>query len=68
MKLEQRMKWLTATLAGSFFLAGCSGINASHSVSPASFFVPGLLKVEPTKPSLLEPETSSNPEFAFLQR
>jgi len=27
--------------------AGCSGINTSHSVSPASFFMPGLLKVEP---------------------
>ena len=68
MKLEQRMKWLTATLAGLFFLAGCSGINASHSVSPASFFVPGLLKAEPTKPSLTEPAASSNPEFSFLQR
>jgi hypothetical protein len=27
--------------------AGCSGINASHSVSPASFFLPGLLKADP---------------------
>jgi hypothetical protein len=27
--------------------AGCSGINTSHSVSPASFFLPGLLKVDP---------------------
>jgi hypothetical protein len=26
---------------------GCSGINASHSVSPASFFLPGLIRVEP---------------------
>jgi hypothetical protein len=24
--------------------AGCGGINASQSVSPASFFLPGLLK------------------------
>ena len=30
--------------------AGCSGIRASHSISPASFFLPGLLKYEaPTK-------------------
>ncbi len=26
---------------------GCGGINASHSVSPASFFLPGLLKADP---------------------
>jgi hypothetical protein len=25
----------------------CSGVNASHSVSPASFFLPGLIRVEP---------------------
>ncbi len=27
--------------------AGCGGINASQSVSPASFFLPGLLKACP---------------------
>jgi len=26
---------------------GCSGINASKSVSPASFFLPGLMQVSP---------------------
>jgi hypothetical protein len=31
------------TLSG----AGCAGINASTSVSPASFFLPGLMKAEP---------------------
>ena len=30
---------------------GCTGINASHSVSPASFFLPGLIQVEPTEPA-----------------
>ena len=30
--------------------AGCSGINASHSVSPASFFLPGLLQNDPQPP------------------
>jgi hypothetical protein len=28
------------------FNAGCGGINASQSVSPASFFLPGLLKAD----------------------
>ena len=27
--------------------AGCSGINASGNVSPASFFLPGLMKADP---------------------
>ena len=34
---------VTLALAG----AGCSGINASTTVSPASFFLPGLMKAEP---------------------
>jgi len=34
----------------ALFAAGCSGINASKSVSPLDFFMPGVgsfLKVEP---------------------
>jgi len=27
--------------------AGCGGINASQGVSPASFFLPGLMKAGP---------------------
>jgi hypothetical protein len=27
--------------------SGCGGINASQSVSPASFFLPGVLKADP---------------------
>jgi len=26
---------------------GCGGINASQSVSPASFFLPGILRADP---------------------
>jgi hypothetical protein len=34
--------------AGLLFLgAGCSGINASHSVSPATFLLPGLMQADP---------------------
>jgi len=40
--------------------AGCSGINASQSVSPASFFLPGLLKNDaPAKTPGLTPVISS---------
>jgi hypothetical protein len=33
-------------MALALFTAGCGGINASQSVSPASFFLPGLLKAD----------------------
>jgi hypothetical protein len=31
----------------TLFSAGCGGINAGTTVSPASFFLPGLLKADP---------------------
>jgi hypothetical protein len=39
-------------LVGSLLLlaTGCSGINASKSFSPASFFLPGLLQADPPPP------------------
>jgi hypothetical protein len=40
--------------------AGCSGINTSQSVSPASFFLPGLLRADPpatNTPALLGEKT-----------
>jgi hypothetical protein len=30
-----------------FICAGCSGVNATGSVSPASFLLPGLLRADP---------------------
>jgi hypothetical protein len=46
------------------FCAGCGGISASQSVSPASFFLPGLLKADPlqTNAPVALPEISK--EFA----
>jgi len=35
---------LAALVLGS---TGCGGINTSQSVSPASFFLPGILKADP---------------------
>ena len=34
-------------LALALCSTGCGGINASKSVSPASFFLPGLMKADP---------------------
>ncbi|MCZ7639041.1 MAG: hypothetical protein M5U12_25135 [Verrucomicrobia bacterium] len=42
-------------------VCGCSGINTSQSVSPASFFLPGLMRVDPPPapdgevPAVVEP-------------
>jgi hypothetical protein len=46
------MKLKRAVIAGALLLAvglvaGCSGINASHSVSPATFLLPVLIQAAP---------------------
>lgn len=55
---------LAAALAGTILVSGCSGVNASHSVSPASFFLPGLLKIERAKPAPTEASAPAGREFA----
>jgi hypothetical protein len=48
---QVRLNWFFPRLAMLAFLlllgAGCSGINAGGNVSPASFFIPGLMKADP---------------------
>jgi hypothetical protein len=48
---QVRLNWNLSRLAMLAFVAlwgaGCSGINTSGSVSPASFFIPGLMKADP---------------------
>jgi len=41
-----------AALLGSvaWLTCGCGGVSGSHSVSPASFFLPGLIQHEPAVP------------------
>jgi len=47
-------------------ITGCSGINTTQSVSPASFFLPGLLKNDcPTNAPALTPEVTI--EFAIVR-
>jgi hypothetical protein len=51
---------LPALLVGG----GCSGINTSHSVSPASFFLPGLLQADPppaSSPEAVTPAAGNRP-------
>jgi hypothetical protein len=54
-----RLNWHLLSLAVLVMLAvlgaGCSGINASGSGSPASFFLPGLMQNAPLPPGLPDP-------------
>jgi len=59
-----RLRWKILRLALLAALplagAGCSGINSSQSVSPASFFLPGLLRNDaPTNAPALTPVVST---------
>lgn len=44
MKMDRRRLPVAMLGLAAVFLAGCGGVSASRSVSPASFFVPGLMK------------------------
>jgi hypothetical protein len=44
---QRKIVWLALVAALSVATGGCGGINASHSISPASFLLPGLLKAQP---------------------
>jgi hypothetical protein len=63
-----KLKWQTFRLALMALLAalgaGCSGINASRSISPAMFLLPGLGKAE-TEPT--KAPQSPNPEPQEIQ-
>jgi hypothetical protein len=52
--------------AGLLLVAGCSGINASRSVSPATFLLPGLMQTDPppAHPDQAVPATEPLKEFA----
>jgi hypothetical protein len=64
-RLSWKFLWLSLFAALPLAGAGCSGINASQSVSPASFFLPGLLKNDaPARPAGLTPAPSSEIAFA----
>jgi hypothetical protein len=46
-RLNWNLPWLAMLVFVTLSSAGCSGINAGTSVSPASFFLPGLMKADP---------------------
>jgi hypothetical protein len=46
-RLKWRFLWLAIPVALALIGAGCGGINTTQSVSPASFFLPGLMRANP---------------------
>ena len=50
----------------TLFGTGCGGINAGTTVSPASFFLPGLLKADPPA-ATSAPVAASAPIQQFAQ-
>ncbi len=67
MKVPARWLILAAALAGTMVVSGCSGVNASHSVSPATFLLPGLLKTAPPKPAPTDATAVTHREVAVYQ-
>jgi hypothetical protein len=50
--LEPKTLWLAVVPALALWATGCGGIQASHSVSPASFLLPGLLQKDSKNPEI----------------
>jgi hypothetical protein len=52
--------------------AGCGGINTSQTISPATFFLPGLLQADPPKPAAsprgMDAVASAEHEGGFIPR
>ncbi len=65
MSKAKRLITIAATTLSAVALTGCSGINASHSVSPASFFLPGLIQHE-AKPAAADPYCGPVKQVALL--
>ena len=53
MNKAKRVFILSGLLVATVFLTGCSGINYTHGVSPATFLLPGLVNNE-------QPDTNSH--------
>jgi hypothetical protein len=61
MKSVRFLRVAVAGLALAMLASGCGGVNATGSVSPATFFLPGIMKIAPERPA---PGQPSLPEQA----
>jgi hypothetical protein len=62
-------KFVRLAMCGSVLLlgGGCSGINATQSISPATFLLPGLLRADPplVHPGLMLPAVELSTDSAL---
>jgi len=66
MSNTKRLIPVAASLLAAAALTGCSGINASHSVSPATFLLPGLIQND-VKPANGQPGCAPAEQLALLE-
>ena len=59
-ELNRKRIPLLLCVAAAMLGGGCSGINASKSVSPLDFFLPGLLHMRIGPPSPLVPASTNS--------
>ncbi|MGH7993859.1 MAG: hypothetical protein ACREDQ_10105 [Limisphaerales bacterium] len=71
MRLNWNFLWLAMLTASALFLSGCGGINATGSVSPATFLLPGVMMNTVPAPAMGEPThqvaSASSKQFALAR-
>jgi hypothetical protein len=63
MKVRRGLLLLVGVTMAGLVVTGCGGVNASGSVSPATFFLPGILYRIPEKRPV---ESAPTPEVASV--
>lgn len=61
MRTNWNIKLLSVLGLTALLVTGCGGIQASKSVSPASFFLPGIMQVTPTQQDQFVSVTGNEP-------
>ncbi len=68
MKLSRVLSQISVAALLGLLVAGCSGINASPSVAPIDFLMPGLrVQHAPAAPTLLAPPPNLPPGTQLAQ-
>ena len=66
-RINRNLPALVMLMALALCSTGCGGINASQSVSPASFFLPGLLKADLPSTNAPAALTENSREVALIR-
>jgi hypothetical protein len=65
-RLNWKIVWLAMLTFVALLGAGCSGINVGGSISPASFFLPGVM-ADPSPEAAPAPVAAAAPSLQFAQ-